>query len=165
MCKTDQLSSIGGLAVCEVSKGSSLLNLSVDIIMQMANWPRNVLFGSVVVVIVIASQTSVADDKLTFRVAPGERQLFPDDVGISTVSNLKRTMHQPSRRGAVIAPDQPWETTLQTCCTPVWDEERGVYKIWMITSTNIPGLAGTSYAESNDGLHPFRILPINLHVM
>jgi hypothetical protein len=42
--------------------------------------------------------------------------------------------------------------TLQTRCTPVWDEERGMYKIWMITSTNIPGLAGTSYAESEDGL-------------
>ncbi len=92
------------------------------------------------------------DNEVAFRVTPGERQLFLDDVGISKIVNIKRTMHQPTKRGAVIEPDQEWETTLQTRCTPVWDNERGVYKIWMITSTNIPGLAGTSYAESKDGL-------------
>ncbi len=123
-------------------------------IMPMANWISKVLWGCVAAVVIVL-QTSVAaaaDDEQAFRVPLGERQLFLDDVGIATIDNLKRTMHQPAKRGAVIVPDQPWETTLQTRCAPVWDEERGVYQIWMITSTNIPGVAGTTYAESKDGL-------------
>ena len=57
-----------------------------------------------------------ADNEKAFRVPPGERQLFLDDVGISKVDNLKRTMHQPTKKGAVIRPDRPWETTLQARC-------------------------------------------------
>ncbi|MEO2036807.1 MAG: hypothetical protein ABGZ35_32430 [Planctomycetaceae bacterium] len=81
-----------------------------------------------------------------------QRQLFLDDYIVEQIEGLQRTMHQPVKRGAVIEPDQPWEIGLQTRCTPIWDEDRGVFKIWMITSTNIPGLAGTTYAESADGL-------------
>jgi len=123
--------------------------------MRMANGFPKILWGSVAVVVVIVLQMSVAavaGNEKAFHVPLGERQLFLDDVGIAKVENLKRSMHQPVKRGAVIIPDQQWETGLQTRCTPVWDEERCVYKIWMITSTNIPGLAGTSYAESKDGL-------------
>ncbi|MBP86880.1 MAG: hypothetical protein CMJ64_09205 [Planctomycetaceae bacterium] len=43
--------------------------------------------------------------------------------------------------------------SLQTRCGPAWDEQRKVFKLWMITSTNVFGLAGTSYAESKDGVH------------
>ncbi|MBP86918.1 MAG: hypothetical protein CMJ64_09400 [Planctomycetaceae bacterium] len=81
------------------------------------------------------------------------RQLFLDDHIIERIDGLKRTMHQPVKRGAVIKPDQEWETSLQTRCSPAWDEERKLFKLWLITSTNIPGLAGTSYAESKDGVH------------
>jgi hypothetical protein len=142
------------LVVCESSGESQYLipyGPTVDGIMQSATWFRSVL--SVSIAVLIASQASAADVEMQFRVAPGERQLFVDHVGISKIENLEPTMHQPAKHGAVIVPDQPWETTLQTRCTPVWDDERGVYRIWMITSTNIPGLAGTSYAESEDGLH------------
>ena len=62
---------------------------------------------------VVVSQGS-ADNDPTFRVPPGERQLFLDDVGISEINNLNRTMHQPAKKGAVIRPDRPWETALQT---------------------------------------------------
>ena len=117
----------------------------------MANWITKVLWGGIVIVSHM-SVSAAADNEKFFRVPPGERQLFLDDVGILKIDNLNRTMHQPAKRGAVIIPDQQWETTLQIRCAPVWDEERGVYKIWMITSTNIPGLAGTTYAESKDGL-------------
>lgn len=81
------------------------------------------------------------------------RQLFLDDFIIEMTEGLKRTMHQPVKRGAVIRPDQPWESTLQTRCVPAWDELQQLFKLWLITSTNIPGLAGTSYAESRDGIH------------
>ena len=93
-----------------------------------------------------------ADNEKVFRVPPGERQLFLDDVGISKVNNLKRTMHQPAKKGAVIRPDRPWETTLQTRCAPAWDPNVKRFKLWMITSMNIP-IGGMTYAESRDGLH------------
>ena len=81
------------------------------------------------------------------------RQLFLDDFIVQRIDGLKRVMHQPVKRGAVIRPDQPWETSLQTRCSPAWDAERKRFKLWLITSTNIPGFAGTSYAESKDGVH------------
>jgi len=82
-----------------------------------------------------------------------QRQLFLDDFIVERTEGLKRTMHQPVKRGAVIQPDQTWETSLQTRCVPAWDEQNEVFKLWMITSTNVPGLSGTSYAESRDGIH------------
>ncbi len=82
-----------------------------------------------------------------------QRQLFLDNFIIERVDGLERVMHQPVKRGAVIKPDQPWEISLQTRCLPAWDEERKRFKVWLITSTNIPGFAGTSYAESKDGVH------------
>ncbi len=88
----------------------------------------------------------------SFQVPPGQRQLFLDDVGVSKTQNLSRTLHQPEKRGAVIRPDGPWESTLQTRCAPVWDPVAKRFKLWMITSTTIPGLAEMTYAESEDGL-------------
>jgi hypothetical protein len=81
------------------------------------------------------------------------RQLFLDDFISERIDGLERVMHQPVKRGAVIKPDQPWETSLQTRCSPAWGEERKRFNLWLITSTNIPGFAGTSYAESKDGVH------------
>ena len=86
-------------------------------------------------------------------VPAGQRQLFLDDGSVAEINNLTRTMHQPVKRGAVIRPDKPWETSLQTRCAPAWDETRGVFKIWMITSTPVPDFGGTTYAESKDGIH------------
>ena len=82
-----------------------------------------------------------------------ERQLFLDDHIIERIAGLKRTMHQPAKRGAVIKPDQKWEISLQTRCAPTWNEKQKLFKLWLITSTNIPGLAGTSYVESKDGVN------------
>ena len=86
------------------------------------------------------------------EVSTGVRQLFVDDHGIARISNLTRTMHRPEKRGAVIEPDQPWESILQVRCAPVWDQEEERYKIWMISAG--PGFSRTrmGYAESQDGL-------------
>ena len=62
-------------------------------------------------------------------------------------------MHRPTKKGAVIRPDRPWETTLQTRSVPAWDPSVKQFKLWMITSSNIAGVAGTTYAQSTDGLH------------
>lgn len=88
-----------------------------------------------------------------FKVPACERQLFFDDHGIAEIHSLIRTMHQPAKRGAVIRPDQPWETALQTRCVPAWDEADQVFKIWLITSTPVPEFGGTTFAQSKDGIH------------
>jgi hypothetical protein len=82
----------------------------------------------------------------------GQRQLFLDDHCIETVEGLTRTMHKPVKKGAVIVPDQAWETSLQTRSAPAWDEDEQRYRLWLITSTSLPGVAGTTYAESTDGV-------------
>lgn len=87
-----------------------------------------------------------------FSPAFGERQLFLDDVGIAAIENLSRTMHTPVKRGAVIRPTPPDETSLQTRSAPAWDPEAKVYKIWLLASRT-DGSSGTAYAESVDGLH------------
>ncbi|MEO2031953.1 MAG: hypothetical protein ABGZ35_07690 [Planctomycetaceae bacterium] len=80
-----------------------------------------------------------------FRVSVGERQLFLDDHGIVGISNLRRTMHQPAKRGAVIRSPQPTKT-IQTRTAPVWDEKAELYKIWVITVDD-------NLWQSRDGLH------------
>ena len=85
-------------------------------------------------------------------VSLGQRQLFLDDHGVAVLDRLQRTLHQPENRGAVIVPDQPWEMSLQTRCVPAWDEQHKIFKLWMITCTHVPGVAGTTYAESKDGV-------------
>lgn len=90
-----------------------------------------------------------------FRVIVGQRQLFLDDHGIAATENMKATMHQPAKKGAVIKPDRPWETALQIRCAPAWDSERGSFAVWMICSNTLTetGGGGTTYAESEDGIN------------
>ncbi len=94
----------------------------------------------------------VASAQETVPAPVGQRKLFFDDHGIAKIDGLQRTMHQPKKRGAVIVPDQPWEKALQTRCAPAWDEVSKRYKLWLITSTPVEGVAGTTYAESVDGV-------------
>ncbi len=55
------------------------------------------------------------------------------------------------KKGAVIRPNRErGETVLQTRSAPAWDPKAGVFKLWMITSATH---SGTTYAESEDGLH------------
>jgi hypothetical protein len=116
-----------------------------------------VILSSLLVAIALAQpvKSEVAEAASTAssdRPSSGERQLFLDDGGIAAIENLSRTMHTPVKRGAVIRPTPPEETSLQTRSAPAWDPEAKVYKIWMLASrTN--GSSGTAYAESADGLH------------
>ena len=51
----------------------------------------------------------------------GQRQLFLDDYCVAKSDGLRKTMHSPVKRGAVIQPDRPWELWLQTRCMPAWE--------------------------------------------
>ena len=80
-----------------------------------------------------------------FQVSAGQRQLFLDDFGIAELEGLRSTLHQPTKRGAVIRSPQPTKT-IQTRTSPVWDEKAGLYKIWVITVDD-------NLWQSKDGLH------------
>ena len=76
----------------------------------------------------------------------GQRQLFLDDFVIEDMNRLRRTMHQPVKKGAVIRPDWPAGVTgLQTRAAPFWDPLDRVFKIWLFTDR--------LYRTSVDGLH------------
>ncbi|MCZ6677456.1 MAG: hypothetical protein O7E52_09415 [Candidatus Poribacteria bacterium] len=80
----------------------------------------------------------------------GERQLFLDLEDISSRENLKHTLHQPQKKGAVIEPEGAG--TIQTRSAPSWVPEDRCYKIWLL------GEGGISYAESPDGVNWIRPL-------
>jgi hypothetical protein len=104
-------------------------------------------------VIAVTSMLCLVSLAQPIRIPANERQLFLDDYLIASTSGLRKTMHPPEKKGAVVWPNRPWETSLQTRCAPIWDERERIYKLWMITSTSIEGVAGATYAESADGIH------------
>ena len=88
---------------------------------------------------------SVAAAEEARRIPAGQRQLFLDDDAIAKIENLKRTLHQPEKRGAVIRSGNPSQT-IQTRTAPVWDPEAKHFKLWVM-STDEP------LRISTDGLH------------
>jgi hypothetical protein len=111
------------------------------------------IFMLCVPVMLSVPPAATAGGEEDISVAPGQRQLFLDDLGIAKMENLKRTMHQPAKKGAVIEPDLPWETVLQVRSSPAWDTKEKKFKLWMTASTVFPGVGGTTSAESKDGIN------------
>lgn len=80
------------------------------------------------------------------RILPaGQRQLFLDDDAIAKIENVKRSLHQPEKRGGVIRSVNPSQT-IQTRTTPVWDPAAMEFKLWVMSTDQ--GLR-----LSRDGLH------------
>lgn len=89
-----------------------------------------------------------------FTVPAGERQLFLDDAGVARISRLKRTMHRPEKRGAVIRPDKPWDNyMIQTRSAPVWDPGEGVYKMIYYANSTKHANPAMFLAVSKDGVN------------
>ena len=88
---------------------------------------------------------SVAAAEEARSIPAGQRQLFLDDDAVARIENLKRTLHQPEKRGAVIRSANPSQT-IQTRTAPVWDPEAKHFKLWVM-STDEP------LRISTDGLH------------
>ena len=80
------------------------------------------------------SAFSADDTVVEFEVPAGERQLFLDDVGIASIRNLTRTMHQPEKKGAVIPCDPgragPDQHSLHIHTPPIWDPDEQIWKCW-----------------------------------
>lgn len=101
----------------------------------------------IVVALLPGSARETVATEAGFDVPVEQRQLFLDDVGIHAMNNLKRTMHQPEKRGAVIRPDKfKGEEAVQVRGAPVWDPKENLFKFW---------LSGTKamYRVSLDGLN------------
>lgn len=80
------------------------------------------------------------------QIPVGRRQLFIDDHDIAAIQNLKRTLHQPEKKGAVIELDYPRETSLLIGGAPVWDPITRRYRAWVMVD------GGTALFESEDGV-------------
>jgi hypothetical protein len=78
----------------------------------------------------------------SFEVPQGQRQLFIDDHGVASMENLTQTLHQPSKKGAVLRPALG-EHAMQTRSAPHWDPEREEFRL----------LAQMRWYRSADGLH------------
>ncbi len=116
------------------------------------------VFASFIVVTIVGAENSVFAEGLKFQPVAGQRQLFLDDVGIAQLENLKRTMHSPTKKGAVIRPN--WHLgvlSLQTRTSPVWDDKKKVFKFWDCAASPPDlyaiGKQCTGYYESPDGLN------------
>ena len=82
----------------------------------------------------------------------GQRQLFLDDLDLAGMQNLRRQMHQPNKKGAVIWPDLIQGGWISVRTGPAWDPAAGLFKIWDLTgSEGLMQFAG--YHESRDGVH------------
>ncbi len=66
------------------------------------------------------------EDKLTKTQV---RHLFLDDLDIEQIEGLRRTMHQPEKRGPVLKAEHPWEGQyIAVFSPPMWVPEEGLYK-------------------------------------
>src|SRR5262249_16201683 len=74
---------------------------------------------------------SVSQTGTAIEVKPGQAQLFLDDQVIAELQGLHRTMHQPTKRGAVIRSPQPGQT-LQTRSAPAWDSGKRLWSLWAL---------------------------------
>ena len=88
------------------------------------------------------------------------RQLFLDDSGVAEIHNLKRTLHHPEKKGAVIEPDfsllpKGSKSTYQIRSAPSWDSQEEVFRLIVVeTSGPIPAhTSGNMCFESKDGLN------------
>ncbi|MBM3768692.1 MAG: hypothetical protein FJW32_25200 [Acidobacteria bacterium] len=97
---------------------------------------------------------SVAAAQEPVPLSIGERQLFLDDHSVAKIDRLRRTMHQPKKRGAVVKPDVPSDgNLLELRSAPIWDETEHVYKMfYMAMPMDDHRFIGMALAVSKDGL-------------
>ena len=93
-----------------------------------------------------------AGEVITFQ--PGRKQLFLDDHIIEETSSLKRTMHQPRKRGPVLKADIPSDGEyIASVSAPMWIAEKGVYRFVYEARLEDGRNNRYAWAESADGVH------------
>jgi len=124
--------------------------------MNISIGPRFMIWGIVVAGLLLAARHGSWADA-AFTVSAGDRKLFLDDVGVAKIENLKRTMHRPAKKGAVIRPD--WhvgEQNKQTRTVPVWNPDRRIFQFLDLYGDQPPVSDVSGYYESTDGLHWYK---------
>ncbi|MBM4077004.1 MAG: hypothetical protein FJ267_15345, partial [Planctomycetes bacterium] len=125
--------------LCDVFRATPItMNVDVSVFEKTLSLP--VLTACV---LGLLAPFAVADQPIP--IPSGQRQLFLDDHTIEKIENLKRTLHQPDKRGAVIRSSKP-NQTIQTRTAPVWDPVARNYKLWVLSTDQ-------SLRVSTDGLH------------
>ena len=90
------------------------------------------------------------------------RILFLDDSAIKNMSSVRRTLHQPVKRGPMLKPDTSiGQSTLQSRSAPVWNPDRSIWEWWYWAGYTVPPYGQyqsttfqtVSYATSEDGIH------------
>jgi len=84
-----------------------------------------------------------------------QRQLFLDDFVIARSKGLKRTMHQPEKRGPVLKAEEPWEGVyLAVFSPPMWIPDQRVFKQVYECRYDKRGVSHRyALATSKDGIH------------
>lgn len=109
---------------------------------------------------VLSNAASVASAE-SIRLEPHRKQLFLDDHAAESIQGLRRVMHRPKKYGPVLRPDGKADgIRLQAGSAPVWDPEKGVYKLFYMAFPYGKGEGqwilneiGPAVAISKDGLH------------
>jgi hypothetical protein len=92
-----------------------------------------------------------------------QRQLFVDDHLVSSLSKVRRVIHQPDKYfdNPILLPVKPWEGQYTVLYgTVIRDEEEGVFKMWYSTMNHFRYIQKIffestylCYATSRDGIH------------
>ena len=109
--------------------------------------PMPAIVGAVVLSIsgVLCVSRAAGDEPIAMQT--GLKQLFLDDFVVQEMQGVRRTMHQPEKKGPVFRPYIALDGRYpQTRSAPVWIPEESVYKMFYC-----PG--GTGVLISKDGLH------------
>lgn len=120
----------------------------------MKNITRFTCFASLIFNLALLGPGLSTAKDLAFVISTGQRQLFLDDWGIAKLENLKRTMHEPDKKGAVIRIDPGVPGSEQHSLLPgpvIYDPDLKIYKTWCTVPHD--AFPATGYWESKDGLH------------
>ena len=110
---------------------------------------------TVLCVLMLSSAVSATEP---ISLQPGQHQLFLDDYLIERMEGLKRTMHQPEKKGAVLRPVGATDgIRVQTASAPVWVPDEGVFKLFYMAfpyekGNWVTGQIGCALAVSKDRL-------------
>ena len=109
-------------------------------------------------ILVFFVTVALAEQAEPISLQPGQHQLFLDDYLIERMERLKRTMHQPEKKGPVFRPVGATDgIRVQTASAPVWVPEEGVFKLFYMAFPYEKGnwvtdQIGCALAVSKDGL-------------
>ena len=81
------------------------------------------------------------------------KQLFLDEHAIERTFAIKRNMHKPSRKGAVIRPDlETGQARVESWTAPLWNPDKSLWEWWYNAHYGETEIFMNHYATSEDGI-------------